>query len=210
MKISKKIMILTSLVTILPVLAGLIFWKQLPDTMVTHFGIDGTANGWSGKPCAVFGIPVFILVCHWICIAATRYDPKRQNISGKMMYVILWICPIVSVICGIVTYGASLGWKFNITNGMFALIGILFIVMGNYLPKCRHNYTVGIKLPWTLADEDNWNHTHRMAGKLCIAGGILMIGNGFLRQEWIFWAIMALLVLIPMGYSFFYYVSHHQ
>ena len=204
MKANKKTLIITSIVTVLPILIGIIFWKRLPDTMATHFGADNEANGFSSKIFAVFGIPLFCLAMLWLTAFITSHDPRKQNISPKVFTMLLWIVPICSLIAAAVTYPYNLGYKVNITFFMELLMGVLFIVLGNYLPKSRQNYTVGIKIPWTLANEDNWNRTHRFAGYLWIVGGIIMIIIGLTQivsAEWLF-GIIFVMVLIPSVYSF--------
>ncbi len=92
-------------------------------------------------------------------------------------------------------------------------LGIFFLVFGNYMPKCRQNYTVGIKLPWTLEDEENWNHTHRMAGWLRMLCGILVIANvflDFLGNEYAIIGLILIMAFMPMGYSFLYYIRHKE
>ena len=204
MKANKKTLIITSIVTVLPILIGIIFWKRLPDTMATHFGADNEANGFSSKIFAVFGIPLFCLAMLWLDTFITSHDPRKQNISPKVFAMLLWIVPICSLIAAAVTYPYNLGYKVNITFFMELLMGVLFIVLGNYLPKSRQNYTVGIKIPWTMANEDNWNRTHRFAGYLWIVGGIIMIIIGLTQivsAEWLF-GIIFVMVLIPSVYSF--------
>lgn len=202
----KKTMIFTSIVILIPLILGLILWSRLPDTMATHFGFDGEANGWSSKVTTVLGIPLFILIIHWICVFAVVNDPKNQKIGKKMLSLVLWICPLCSLICCLSMYSYALGWNINVTDYIMFLLGLIFVITGNYLPKCRQNYTVGIKLPWTLDDEENWNHTHRMAGKLWIIGGLVMIANGFLRINWIILPVIVLMVGIPAIYSAVYHI----
>ena len=175
MKENKKALIITSIVTVLPILIGVVFWNRLPGVMATHFGADNVANGYSSKIFAVFGIPLFCLAMLWLAAFVTSHDPRKQNISPKVFTMLLWIVPICSLIAAAVTYPYNLGYKVDITFFMELLMGVLFIVIGNYLPKSRQNYTVGIKIPWTLANEENWNRTHRFAGYLWIVGGIIMI-----------------------------------
>lgn len=206
----KKTMIITSLITLLPLILGLILWPKLPDTMPTHFGFDGEANGWSSKVTAVVGIPLFILIIQWICVFAVLNDPKNQKIGNKVVNLVFWICPLCSLICCFGAYSYSLGWNINVTDYVIFLLGAIFIIIGNYLPKCRQNYTVGIKLPWTLDDEENWNHTHRLAGKLWIAGGLVMIVNVFLRINWITFAVIVLMTVIPAVYSAVYHIRHRE
>lgn len=206
----KKTIVFTSIVILIPLILGLALWSKLPDTMATHFGFNGEANGWSSKPTAVLGLPLFMLVIHWICVIAVVNDPRKQKIGKKITRLVFWICPVCSLICCLITYFYALGWKINVTDYIMFVLGVLFIIIGNYLPKCRQNYTVGIKLPWTLADEENWNHTHRLAGKLWIIGGLVMFVNGFLQINWIVLAVIVLMAGIPTVYSIVYYIRHRE
>ena len=87
------------------------------------------------------------------------------------------------------------------------LVGILFVVIGNYLPKTKQSYTMGIKLPWTLASEENWNRTHRLAGFLWVIGGILLILLTLLRlwNTWTFLLVIIPMSVVPMIYSYLLY-----
>ena len=204
----KKTMILTSIVMLIPILLGVLLWDRLPEQVATHFDFEGNPNGWTSRGFTVFGIPLFLLVCQWIAAAATLSDPKHKNLSEKVFKLILWLVPIVSLILVFVTYGYALGYETSEGSIAFAIMGIFLIVIGNYLPKCRQNYTVGIKIPWTLHDEENWNHTHRMAGYLWILGGLLMLANIFLKWDWLFAVVLMVAVLVPMIYSYWYYRKH--
>ena len=203
----KKSVIITCLLTLSPLFAGLILWNRLPERIATHFGMDGTPNGWSGKIFAVFGLPMFLLIIQLICVFVTSADPKGKNISDKAYQAILWIVPASSLICGYSIYSHALGLSeyFGIEKGIYLFLGISLLVLGNYLPKSGPNFTIGIKLPWTLTDEDNWRKTHRLAGKLFVLGGIVFMINVFLQWHWLLWGIMIPLILIPCIYSFCLY-----
>ena len=204
MKKYKKQLILSSIVTLLPILIGLFLWNRLPDTIATHFGSDNVANGWSSKPFVVFGLPLILLGIHLFCLFTTMNDPKKKNISEKMFRFIMWFVPVLSVFILSFTYGYALGMDVNIGMGVNIIVGIVFLVIGNYLPKCKQNYTTGIKIPWTLNSTENWNRTHRLAGWLFMAGGILFLLNAFLQ-----WSGMLLIIigiaLLPVIYSFILY-----
>lgn len=210
MKEYRKLLIITTLITLLPIMAGLILWNQLPDQIATHWGADGQANGWSGKTFAVFGLPCLLAAIHVFTCVITLNDPKRKNIHRKPMLLIFWIIPIVSLVTNGITYLAAMGSDVNVSVIAFVLIGVVFIALGNYMPKLQQNYTVGIKLPWTLNSQENWNRTHRLGGKLFIASGIVMIVSGFFGElagnSTMFWVIFtAVIVLsagIPAVYSF--------
>ena len=134
LKKNRKLLIITSIVTVLPALIGIICWNRLPDMMATHFGLNNEADGFSGKAFAVFGIPAFLLAVLWLCAFVTSHDPKRQNISPRMFSLMLWIVPVVSLYVAAVMYPANLGYELDITFFSELLLGLLFIVVGIVSP----------------------------------------------------------------------------
>lgn len=204
---NKRTLIITSIVTVLPILAGLILWNRLPDLMATHFGVNNEANGFNSKPFAVFGIPLFCLLMLWILAFVTSSDPRKKNISPKLFTLCLWIIPVVSLVCATAIYPYNLGISMDISRIMMYLMGFMFIIIGNYLPKVRRNYTIGIKIPWTLDSDTNWNRTHRFGGFLWVICGIVMVFLnllGIMRVE-LFLSLMIVITIIPCIYSFLLY-----
>ena len=204
-KIDKKTLIITTLVNLIPIIVGLLIWDKLPDTIATHFGMDGTPNGWSSKAFTVFGIPLFLTFGHLLCIGITSQDPKYDNMSDKLFGLVLWMIPAISILLMVTCYGYSLGWKLNMSKYGCVVLGVMFMIIGNYLPKCKQNYTMGIKIPWTLDNEDNWNKTHRLAGFLWVIGGVAMVVNAFIGSEWSILVISVVMVFVPMIYSYLYF-----
>lgn len=101
-------------------------------------------------------------------------------------------------------YPLNLGYELDITFFSELFMGLLFIIVGNYLPKARQNYTIGIKIPWTLANEENWNRTHRLAGYMWMICGALIIViclTGFVQAKWMI-GIFLIMILVPCIYSF--------
>lgn len=205
MKKYKKQVILTSIIMMIPMVVGIMLWDRLPDVMATHFGTNNIPNGWSSKAFTVFGLPLMLLAVHLITILVTLNDPKKQNIGKKMLGFLFWIVPVVSLIVTGATYGYALGMAVDIGMICNVLVGVLFVVIGNYMSKNRQNYTVGIKLPWTLSSQENWNRTHRLASKLWIAAGLIFIVNGFLEYSGMILILIGIMVVIPMAYSFALY-----
>ena len=202
-----KVLILTTVVMLLPILAGLILWDQLPDQMPTHWNAAGEVDGWSGKPFAVFGLPLIMVAAQWLCMLGTAADPKKNNHSEKVLHLVLWIVPALSVVLHAVTYATALGHAVPMEVVMPILVGLIFTIIGNYMPKCKQNYTIGIKIPWTLDNEENWNRTHRFAGWLWTFCGIAIMCTGFFGGFWVFLPITLLMVLTPIIYS---YVLHRK
>lgn len=196
-----KMLALTSVIILLPALAGVILWNRLPDRMPTHWNASGEIDSWSSKPFAVFGLPLILLAAQWLCLLGTAADPKKENHSDKVLQLVIWIIPVLSVVLHVLTYAAALGHGVRMEMIMPVLVGLLLVIMGNYLPKCKQNYTIGIKIPWTLNSEENWNRTHRMAGRLWVVCGLVCMLTGFFGGFWIFLGLVLVMVLVPFLYS---------
>ena len=205
MRKNKGILAVTSAIILLPMLAGLLLWTRLPQTMATHFGVDGLPNGFMSKPLVVFMMPLVLLALHWVCILAGKFT-AGEKISPMMASLMLWIIPAVSLFVGLTVYGYALYEKLDVTSIVLTFVGAIFAVCGNYMPKITKNYTMGIRIPTTLADEDNWNRTHRFAGPVWVIGGLVLLVCGMtgLHNVWALWvpaAALVVLAALPIGYS---------
>ena len=206
----KKLIILTALLTLLPIAAGLLLWDRLPAQIAIHFAADGTPDNWASKLVAVVGLPLLVTAIHLLGIAMTAIDPKHKNHDARQLTLMLWICPMVSALVSVLMLGNALG-KVDTTSVPFfvtVFLGVLFVIIGNYLPKCRPNYTIGIKLPWTLHDEENWRFTHRVGGFAFSIAGVLVIFSAFFGAFWMPFAILLLAVLVPTVASAGYFYKH--
>ena len=201
----KMSLISGSILTISPSLAGILLWNRLPEKIATHFDQHNLANGCISTPMAGFGIPFLLLLIHLFCVFFTADDPKRKNINRRIFTMILWLVPVVSVITCMSIYGLALGMDIDIGVIVNIMVGIMFIILGNYVHKVKQNYTVGMKLPWTLNSEENWNRTNRMTGWILILSGLLFLMNSLLLKTEIVFAVILLVILVPMIYSFILY-----
>ena len=207
MKLNKKWMILTTLICLLPILAGLAVYSRLPEQVPTHFSFDGTPNGWSSRAMAVFGIPAILAAINLGLHVALNADPKKRNMGEAMVKICLCVIPVVSVLVNGMVLANALGYSTGMETVIPLLVGVLFVLIGNYLPKTKQSYTMGIRLPWTLHSEENWNHTHRLAGFLWVIGGVAFVVISLLHvwNVWIFGVILAFMVLVPAAYSYLLY-----
>ena len=207
-KYSKLTVILTTIVCLLPIVAGVLLWDKLPDRMAIHFNTANEPDGWASKTMAVLGMPAIVAAIHVLCLFATASDPKNRNMNGVMKTLMVWICPFVSWLCAGMTIGYALNVFSNIGIVVCVFLGILFMVIGNYLPKCTPSYTVGIKLPWTLADEGNWRYTHRIGGFCFTIAGLIVLLTAFFGIIWLMAAALALAAIVPTAASYLYYKKH--
>ena len=197
-----KILILTSIIILLPMVAGLVLWNQLPGEIPYHWNAAGEVDGWASKPMAVFGTSALMLGLQWLAVIATLSDPKKQNHSQKVLQLIFWFIPVLTVVLSAMIYATAFGGNVRVEMIVPVLLGVVFVAVGNYLPKCKQNYTVGIKIPWTLHSEENWNRTHRLAGYVWVAGGVVMALSGFIGIFWLSLPAALCMALIPVIYSF--------
>ena len=201
---TKKLLFITTLICLLPMLIAAFLYEDLPAQVATHWGSDGTPNGYSSKAFACFGLPGIMAGLNLLLHIIMDNDPKRRNMGSRIVLISKWCIPVLSLIVSTITLASAMGVEISVSRIVPALVGILFIALGNYLPKCKQNYTVGIKLPWTLNSEENWNRTHHLSGYLFIFAGIIMIITAFLPQI-SFLSLPALLIagFVPMIiYSF--------
>lgn len=204
-----KLMIISTVICLLPIILSLIMYDKLPDKMPIHWDIEGNPDNYGSKAFAAIGIPFMMAGLNLITHVALNSDPKKANASTVLKVIGKLTIPFLSVALVPITLFAGLGYEIPIEKIVPAFIGLLFIVIGNYMPKSKQNYTVGVKLPWTLDNEENWNKTHRLAGYLWMIGGLLMFVNSFLKIYWVpvFFLIISCLIFIPAIYSYILYKS---
>ena len=198
--------LISSLITLSPIAFGLIMWNKLPETMSTHWGVSGEADGFSSRGFAVFGLPLILLALNFICITTSFLDKRNRGTKAQNM--IYYIVPGISLFTNAMVYSAAFEKTWNFIAIVPILLGLLFAVMGNLMPKIRQNSTLGIKLIWTLQSEENWNATHRFAGKVWVIGGLLLMASSLLPYSILPWAMIALLVVfigLPVLYSYRFY-----
>ena len=200
-----KTIIITSVITLAPMIVGIFLWDKLPDPMPIHFDIHNQPDGYGSKALAVFGIPLIMLAMHITCIFATKIDPKESNINEKVFTIVLFTTPAISLLVCSTIYPLAMGKDVPMSIIITLFVGLVFVIIGNYLPKCKQSYTIGIKLPWTLEDSENWSKTHSLAGKLWVICGLIIMATAFLENPYIFLPVVVIMVLVPTAYSFLLY-----
>ena len=199
----RMLLVLTSAVILLQMLVGVLLWNRLPDPMATHFNFHNEPDGFSSKPFAVFGMPLLLLGLHYLCLLLScMSNIQMQNISSRVKILMLMIIPAASLLATVLCYGYALGAPFAIDRIVWVFVGVIFALVGNYLPKMRRSTIAGIRLPWTLADEEIWNRTHRFAAPVWVLCGLLMIVCGLIGSgPMIPVATIAAVIGLPVAYS---------
>lgn len=200
-----KTLVITTVVCLLPILLSLALYNRLPEKVPIHFDVHGQPDNYAPKAIAAFLLPVGMAVFNFVLQFFLGNDPKQENAGRIMRQITKWIIPVMCIILMPVTLFSGLGVRVPVHLIVPGMIGLLLIIIGNYLPKCKQNYTIGIKLPWTLNSQENWNRTHHIAGYLWIAGGIILIISGLFSLLILPLITMILMVIIPSVYSYLLY-----
>ena len=214
MKEHKGKLIFSSLLVLLPLAAGLLLWNRLPEQLPMHWNAAGQIDGWGSRLAGICLMPLFLLVIHWVCVGACFIDPKNKGQNRKALGLAIWICPVVSLLTGYMTLATALEIELLDVNTLILIfLGVLFIVIGNYLPKCKQNYTIGIRVMWALEDEENWTATHRFASRLWVGCGVVILLLAFLPWAaaglWISLGLVLAASLASVLYSYVYYRKKH-
>lgn len=191
------------LVSIIPFILGGIFYKSLPDQVATHFDINNNPDAYSSKNFALFGLPAIMLLVYLSAYFFTSADPKKSNQGDKALNIVLIALPLINIVISAATIAFGLGKKIDIATITTSLVAILMIFIGNYLPKVKRNYTIGIKLPWTMNSDYVWEKTHVLAGKVYMLGGFLILISSILFNNFYFFiGVFVLMTFIPIIYSY--------
>lgn len=207
----RNLVIFSAMVVTAMTVLGIWAWFQLPaDAQIPiHWGADGQPNGYAPKTVGLFLLPLITVGVVALFWAIPVIEPRRANIlKSAKAYQAIWVGTVLLLAAiDLVTTAAALGATFDITLVVFVALGVLFIVIGNYLPKVRPNYMVGIRTPWTLTSDLSWDRTHRVGGRLFVLEGIAFIVIGLVRPAaglliGVVIGGIVLMLVILFGYSY--------
>ncbi|MDD4271257.1 MAG: SdpI family protein [Patescibacteria group bacterium] len=195
------------LLIILTAAASVFFYNNLPERIATHWNFAGQVDAYgSGKAQAV-ALPSMIIGMYLLFLVFPYLDPKKERYEqfSKVYHIfkaiILGLLVIVYFIVGL----NGLGYNLPVGVIIPFLIGLLFIIIGNYMAKIKMNWFMGIRTPWTLSSEEIWNKTHRFGGKIFVLAGLLMMAETILPLSWklpVFVFMIAALLFGTIGYSY--------
>lgn len=206
---NNKWKILISLIVIaMTSVAGIILWDKLPAQLPVHFNLNNEPDNFLPKSAAIFGIPAFLIAIQLLCLLDTHIQFKKNGQIRKYLPYIIWLVPAIAmfVMGSIIMF--SLDIKFNLTLFVTIFLGVLFVILGNVMPKVTQNMIFGIRIYWTLKNEDNWFHTHRVGGFVFVIGGLLMIFTSLMENIYITTTLLIAMAITPIAYSWIYALRH--
>jgi len=202
--IKKEVPHITLLVLLL--LFMVIASPYLSDKLPTHWNIAGEIDNYQSKTEALALLGALNVGLYALLSFIPFVDPRKEKYAQFIKIYRLFKLLLI-VFFGIVTVLillSGLGYAVPMTIVMPLMVGGLFIFLGNYMGKIKQNYFLGIRIPWTLADEDNWNKTHRFGGKVFFVSGIVIVLSGILTPAVAYQVLLGtilVIIFLPMIYS---------
>lgn len=188
MKVIKwRILTVTCLVCLLPVLLGLAVWDSLPEVMAIHFDINNNPDNFASKGFVVFGMPLLMVLLQIICCIINDANAYKHGDRVKFERVTKWIIPVMTIVLQIVTLGIGLGWNIDVRIVVSLLVGAMLITLGNYLPKFDYikNYDLSA---------EKARRINRFLGIETVIMGVLFIISTFFPP---IFTVICLFLLIP-------------
>ena len=164
------------LAVLVALFAGVVYGR-LPAEVPVHWNVAGEVDGWMPRFPGAFLMPLGVLVLWVLALGLPRIDPRREEYErfGETYWLLMNLIMLFVAALGVMTLGAALGWGVDVGRVVTAGVGVLFVALGNFLPRVRPNWWMGVRTPWTLSSERVWARTQRLAGWLFVAAGLAVL-----------------------------------
>lgn len=195
------------LVLAAPFIASIYLWNDMPDIVPTHFNAQGEADDYGPKWINAFLLPGIAVLTYLFLLTIPAIDPKKRiERTQKPITAIRVIISIFLVGIYTIVMMKTFNVDAKIDQFVFVGVGLLIVVVGNYMNSIKPNYFIGLRTPWTLEDPEVWKRTHRFSSKLWIIGGSFMIISTFIPSLrgslYVIVGLVAILAIIPFAYSY--------
>jgi uncharacterized membrane protein len=188
---------------------GLALYGHLPDPVPSHWNLHGQADGFTPKPLGAVFVPIIQLVVLGVLAALPFVSPRRFSMAPFVRVfarIEIAIMLFLTLVNGVTLSEAAGRPLVSLPRFFVSALGLLLLVLGNYLGKVTPNFFVGVRTPWTLASPEVWLRTHRLAGWLFVLGGLVLIGDGLIAPSVaLLFAVLSVVVVIPIVFSFVMY-----
>lgn len=178
---------------------SLVLYPRLPDPMPSHFDLHGHVDGWMPKPWGAFLLPAIMLGVHALLAGLAR---RAEAASPRVLEILHVSILGFLLLTHAIVLRVALGGAVDVTRVLFVATGLLLAIIGNYFGKLRRNPWIGIRTPWTLADDEVWARTHRFAAPLFVGGGALIALLALAGRGAPAVVLILVLPLAPLVYSY--------
>lgn len=203
-KIVKKLLYVLCLLSLIGII---ISYQYLPEMIPTHWNFEGVIDDYSNKN-MIFILGLIPIIMMLFFDKLPNLDPKKQNYEKhqKAYGAVQISIVLLMILLSWITIAVSLGMQLKINMIIPAFIGVIFIVMGNYMPTIKPNYFFGIRTPWTLANETVWKKTHKVGGYAFVLSGVLFLIIAFISIQEIMIGCLILMFILLMSVSVYSYI----
>lgn len=190
---------------------GLAVYGRLPEQVPTHFELSGEPDGWTPRFPGAFLMPLVAIGVYVLLFVLRRIDPRGANYRRfeETWWVFLNVLALLMTALHVLSLGFAIGWPIDMSRAVTVTLGLLFVGLGNYMPRLRSNWWMGIRTPWTLESEEVWRETHRVGGWAFVAAGLLVAIAGLLLEPgpraWATGIAFGTAVVVPLVYSYVAY-----
>lgn len=211
---TKKLALRIALASALTVAAMLVLsalaWSGIPDgePIPVHWGIDGKPDRYSSKFEGLLTAPVITAIAGALLSLLPLFEKRKENLEKSAEPFSLVVFGILGFLLTVhaLLIGTYLGFETAISITVPLMAGLLFIVLGLFMPRIRSNHFVGVRTPWTLKSEKSWEKTNRIAGVIMVAMGAGMVfsalfSSGVLLLATVFGGAVVL-ILFSLFYSY--------
>lgn len=180
---------------------------RLPAEIPTHWDLRGVADGWMPRFPGAFALPAVGTFVWALTAFQSRFDPHGEEVERSTPTRML-IAEIVVVFMAAmegITLGIAMGWPIRMSQVMWPALGVLLVAIGNFLPRVRRNWFIGVRTPWTLSSDAVWRATHRVAGWAFVGAGVAMAAAAFLpagARPWVAGGALAVAAVVPVAFSY--------
>lgn len=172
--INWKILVITCIVCLLPILLGIVFYQQLPEQMPVHFNINNEPDNYASKNFALFGIPLILMLLQVFCCIISDSRENKARKRQRFVTIMKWFIPILSIVVSTILIEIPLGSTVDVRKSICFVMGVLFILAGNYLPKMSYEEAKG-KIHPMPKEEKVYRKMVRMWGYSFVVGGIALL-----------------------------------
>lgn len=194
------------------VAAGAILYPRLPEQVPSHWNFQGQVDGYSSRAFGAFFFPLLTIGVYILLVVAPKIDPRQENYArfAGAYRLLRWGFVLLFTALWVVTILAALSYPVNVGLIVKAGVGLLLVVIGNVMGQMRHNYFVGIRTPWTLANEEVWRKTHRLGARMFVVCGLICLVLSPVTALWgayFYFASIMCAAVVPIVFSYF---AFHQ
>ena len=209
-KVSFKTEILPILLIIISIVSSFYFLQQMPEKIPTHWNFQGKIDNWGNSSSHILTINSVMIGVYLLFLALPYIDPRKKRYEQfkKIYHIFKNIIILFFALIFFITNLSAVGYNINVSTYIPLMVGLLFIVIGNYMGKIKMNWFMGIRTPWTLSSEETWNKTHQLGGKLFMLSGMFIALEGFLPINYRLPIFILAITIILIGTIFGSYLIY--